>query len=96
MASFFNLFLDTTAPAGVTLSLNDDARYTTSATISAKIGCSDESTDGYQMKIWGVAGAATETEAAWATFAKSKAITLASGDAVLLRCEFDRDGAART
>lgn len=53
MASFFNLILDTTAPAGVTLSLNDDARYTTSASITAKIGCEDAETTGYQMKIWG-------------------------------------------
>ena len=81
MASFFNLILDTTAPAGVTLSLNDDARYTTSATISAKIGCSDESTDGYQLKVWGgITGAATEAEAAWVNFAATKMIDLSTGD----------------
>lgn len=81
MASFFNLFLDTTAPAGVTLSLNDDARYTTSASITAKIGCEDAETTGYQMKIWGgVDGAATETDAAWVNFAATKAITLTTGD----------------
>ena len=81
MASFFNLILDTTAPAGVTLSLNDDARYTTSASITAKIGCEDAETAGYQMKIWGgVDGAATEADAAWVNFAATKAITLATGD----------------
>ena len=81
MASFFNLILDTTAPAGVTLSLNDDARYTTSASITAKIGCEDAETTGYQMKIWGsVDGAATEADAAWVNFAATKAITLAAGD----------------
>lgn len=81
MASFFNLILDTTAPAGVTLSLNDDARYTTSASITAKIGCSDEDTTGYQLKVWGgVAGAATEAEAAWVNFSATKAITLSTGD----------------
>ena len=64
MASFFNLILDTTAPAGVTLALNDDARYTTKASITAKIGCEDAVTTGYQMKIWGgVDGAATEDAA---------------------------------
>lgn len=81
MASFFNLILDTTAPAGVTLSLNDDARYTTSASITAKIGCEDAETAGYQMKIWGsVDGAATEADAAWVNFAATKAIALATGD----------------
>jgi hypothetical protein len=81
MASFFKLFLDTTAPAGVTLSLNDDARYTTSASITAKIGCEDAETTGYQMKIWGsVDGAATEADAAWVTFAATKEITLTTGD----------------
>lgn len=81
MASFFKLFLDTTAPAGVTLSLNDDARYTTSASITAKIGCEDAETTGYQMKIWGgVGGAATEADAAWVTFAATKEITLTTGD----------------
>lgn len=81
MASFFNLILDTTAPAGVTLALNDDARYTTSASITAKIGCEDAETTGYQMKIWGsVDGAATEDDAAWVNFAATKAIALSTGD----------------
>ena len=81
MASFFNLILDTTAPAGVTLSLNDDARYTTSASITAKIGCSDADTTGYQLKVWGgVDGAATEADAAWVNFSATKAITLSTGD----------------
>lgn len=81
MASFFNLILDTTAPAGVTLALNDDARYTTKASITAKIGCEDAETTGYQMKIWGdVDGAATEEEAAWVNFAATKEITLTTGD----------------
>ena len=81
MASFFNLILDTTAPAGVTLALNDDARYTTKASITAKIGCEDAETAGYQMKIWGgVDGAATEDAAAWVNFAATKEITLTTGD----------------
>lgn len=81
MASFFNLNLDTLAPAGVTLSLNDDARYTTSASIMAKIGTTDEDTTGYQLKVWGgVDGAATEADAAWVNFATEKAINLTTGD----------------
>lgn len=81
MASFFNLILDTTAPAGVTLSLNDGARYTTNASITAKIGCSDADTTGYQLKVWGsVDGAATEADAAWVTYSATKVISLATGD----------------
>ena len=80
MASFFNLTLDTTAPAGLTLKLNNGAAYATSTAVTATIGLTDSVTTGYQMKIWGVAGAATEAEAAWATFVKSKAITLTTGD----------------
>lgn len=80
MASFFNLTLDTTAPAGLTLKLNNGAAYATSTAVTATIGLTDTETTGYQMKIWGVAGAATEAEAAWATFVKSKAIALTTGD----------------
>ena len=81
MASFFNLTLDTLAPAGLSLILNDGAQYATSATVTAKISVSDETTTGYQMKIWGgVDGAATEADAAWVTFAATKEITLTTGD----------------
>ena len=81
MASFFNLILDTTAPAGVTLALNDDARYTTKASITAKSGCEDAETTVYQMKTWGGGdGAATEDDAAWVNFAATKEITLTTGD----------------
>lgn len=81
MASFFNLILDTLAPAGVTLALNNDARYTTNKVITAAIGTSDADTTGYQMKIWGsVDGAATEEEAAWTNFAAEKSITLTETD----------------
>ena len=59
MASFFNLTLDTTAPAGLTLKLNNGAAYATSTAVTATIGLTDSATTGYQMKIWGVAGAAT-------------------------------------
>ena len=62
------------------LKLNNGAAYATSTAVTATIGLTDSVTTGYQMKIWGVAGAATESEAAWATFVKSKAITLTTGD----------------
>ena len=37
MASFFNLTLDTLAPAGLSLILNDGAQYATSATVTATV-----------------------------------------------------------
>ena len=80
MASFFNLTLDTLAPAGLSLVLNDGAQYATSATVTAKISVSDTSTTGYQMKIWGTKAAATEAAASWETFAATKSITLPDGD----------------
>lgn len=80
MANYFNLTLDTTSPSGVTLSINGGAEYTTSTEVTLAIGCSDESTTGYQMKIWGINGAATEDAASWETFQTSKAVTLATGD----------------
>lgn len=93
MASFFNLTLDTTAPAGLTLKLNNGAAYATSTSVTATIGLTDSVTTGYQMKIWGVAGAATEAEAAWATFVKSKAITLTAGDGVKIVKVFVKNAA---
>lgn len=80
MASYFNLTLDTTAPSGLTLSINDDALYTTSAAVTLKIGVADEATTGYQMKIWGIADVADEGSASWETFATTKGVTLTSGD----------------
>lgn len=51
MASYFNLTLDTTAPSGLTLSINDGALYATSTAVKLTIGVSDDVTTGYQMKI---------------------------------------------
>ena len=36
MASYFNLILDTLAPSGITLTINDGAIYTTSASVQLK------------------------------------------------------------
>lgn len=80
MASFFNLTLDTLAPAGLAISLNDNALYTTSATVTLKITMTDADTTGYQMKVWGIDGVADEATAAWETFAAEKSITLPTGD----------------
>ena len=42
MASYFNLTLDTTAPSGLTLQINDGALYATSTAVKLTIGVSDE------------------------------------------------------
>ena len=80
MASFFNLTLDTLAPAGLSAKLNDDALYTTSAAVTLKLTLGDADTTGYQMKIWGVDGVADEASAVWETFTAEKSITLPGED----------------
>ena len=80
MASYFNLVLDTLAPSGLSLVINSGAQYTTSSEVQLTIGCSDSDTSGYQMKIWGINGVATEDNASWETYTTSKSVTLPSGD----------------
>ena len=80
MASYFNLILDTLAPSGVSVSINSGAQYTTHTSVQLSISCSDSDTTGYQMKIWGINGVATESAASWETYATSKTVTLPSGD----------------
>ena len=76
MASYFNLILDTIAPSGLTVSINDGALYTTSATVNLDISLSDDQTSGYQMKIWGLHGIAEEGDASWETFTTTKSLSL--------------------
>lgn len=80
MASYFNLTLDTTAPSGLTLQINDGALYATSTAVTLKISVSDEQTTGYQMKIWGIAGVDDEGSASWENYAASKSVNLTAGD----------------
>ena len=80
MASYFNLTLDTLAPSGLTLAINDGALYATSTAVTLTIGLTDSPTDGYQMKIWGIEGVADEGSATWETFATSKGVNLTTGD----------------
>lgn len=40
----------------------------------------DESADGYQMKVWGIDGIAKESDAVWETLANIKNVTLSTGD----------------
>lgn len=80
MASFFNLTLDTTAPAGLSLSINNGAAATSSRIVTLTIGVTDASTTGYQMLIWGIDGVASEAAASWESYATSKSVTLTDGD----------------
>lgn len=80
MASYFNLVLDTLAPQGLTVKLNNGSQYTTSKNVTLNISVSDTSTSGYQMKVWGIDGASSEDSATWETFAATKSIALPTGD----------------
>lgn len=63
MASYFNLTLDTLAPQGLTIKLNNGSQYTTSKAVKLAINVTDEPADGYQMKVWGIDGIAKESDA---------------------------------
>lgn len=80
MASYFNLTLDTLAPQGLTIKLNNGSQYTTNKTVQLAVNVTDESADGYQMKVWGVNGVANESDATWETLANIKNVTLSTGD----------------
>lgn len=80
MASYFNLTLDTLAPQGLTIKLNNGSQYTTSKAVQLAINVTDESADGYQMKVWGIDGIVKESDAVWETLANVKDITLPTGD----------------
>lgn len=80
MASYFNLTLDTLAPAGLTVKLNGEDIYTTVATVEMALTLTDGNTTGYQMKVWGVDGVENEESATWETYAATKSVTLPTGD----------------
>lgn len=80
MASYFNLVLDTLAPQGLAVKLNNGSQYTTSKNVTLSISVTDTSTSGYQMKVWGIDGASSEDNATWETFATTKSIALPTGD----------------
>lgn len=80
MASYFNLLLDTLAPSGLTMTINDDALYAVSPDVVLSISVDDEDTTGYQMKIWGIDGAETEDDASWETYTTTKNVTLPGED----------------
>jgi hypothetical protein len=87
MASFFNLTLDTIAPAVPTIILEAGAAYTTSQILTAGISTTDGDTTGYQMKIWGDIDPAydanvqvLEGSSNWIAYTTSKSIKVSSGD----------------
>ena len=80
MSAYFNLTLDTTAPVGAGITINGGATATNDPLVTLALSVSDGETNGYQMKIWGIAGAESESAAQWETFAASKQVTLPSGD----------------
>lgn len=84
MASFFNLTLDTTAPSGLSFTINGGAGYTTSRTVTLAISVTDASTTGYMMRIWGIddgtGTTVTEQSAQWEAYSATKTVTLPSGD----------------
>ena len=87
MANYFNLILDTTAPASPVVSINSGAAYTSSQSVTLTISTTDAVTTGYQMKIWGNVDTvndanvqATEPTSTWITYATSKAVKLAATD----------------
>lgn len=80
MASYFNLTPDTLAPQGLTIKLNNGSQYTTNKTVQLAVNVTDESAEGYQMKVWGINGVANESDATWETLANIKNVTLSTGD----------------
>jgi len=89
MANNFNLTLDTTAPAGVTLDINSGATYATTQAVTAQPFTSDGVTTSYQMKIYGDVDPAdnaniqtTEGASSWIAYSTSQAVKLSTGDAL--------------
>lgn len=90
MPTNFLLTLDTTAPQGVTLSIDSGATYTIDRDVLAAIGSSDPDLTGYTVKIYGDVDdaaaptqyRATEANAPWISLASPHAVRLSTGDGV--------------
>lgn len=83
------LQLDTTAPSGVTASINAGAAVTALRDVTLGIGTADTPTTGYTIKVWGnvdlAANAsiqATEGASAWLPYTTAQAVRLSTGDGV--------------
>lgn len=87
MATNFLLELDTTAPAGVTVSIDSGATYTTDVDVSVAIASS--SPDAAMVKIYGDVDNAfdadiqtTEGASSWKTLSSPHAVRVSTGDGV--------------
>ncbi|WP_217913245.1 hypothetical protein [Miltoncostaea marina] len=88
MAAYFQLVLDTTPPAGVSVVMNGGDPATGSRDVTLSIATTDPDTTGYQVKIYGDVDdahapaeyRATEANAPWVTYVASKGIRLSAGD----------------
>lgn len=76
MASHFFLTLDTTAPKGVSILLNGGAATAKTTQLTLTVTHGDASSDGYEMRIWGVEGAEEKADAQWEPYAQTKTIRL--------------------
>lgn len=82
MANYFNLILDTTGPAGVSVKINGDESKTTTTAVMLDITCTDADTTGYTMKVWGNIVDSmgypidTESSASWQNFSNSLNVVL--------------------
>lgn len=87
MGSYFYLTLDTTGVSNPSLIIENNATYISTQLANLTIGCGDESTQGYTMKIWGDVDTTydsnikiTEADSSWITYTTSKQIKLSNGD----------------
>lgn len=90
MAAHFTLTLDTTAPGGVSVSVNGGDAATNDPDVTLTIATTDAggAPSGYQMKVYGDLDdseapseyRAAEGDAPWISFSTSKAVKLSSGD----------------
>ena len=87
MANYFNLILDTTAPQGVSISLNNGEVYATDQLVTATIATTDNPTTGYTMKVWGSVDNSynaniqtTEGASAWIAYNTSQQVKVSTTD----------------
>jgi hypothetical protein len=93
MANYFELTLDTTAPANPSVSIEGGAQFTAAQLVDLTIGTSDGTTAGYQMLIWGDVETntgeggnaniqATEGASTWITYNTTQQVKLSAVDGV--------------
>lgn len=88
MAAHVSITLDTTAPGGVTVSVNSGDAATASRDVVLTISTTDGDTTGYQVKIYGDVDdafatseyRAAEANAPWVSYATSKNVRLSTTD----------------